>query len=95
VGNSSSGIIEAASFGTPVVDVGPRQLGRERSGNVTNVPFDRAAIRAALSAVWNDGNPRRSTARNIYGGAGAGRRIAEALARLDVNARLLRKLVAY
>jgi hypothetical protein len=31
VGNSSAGIIEAASFGTPVIDIGPRQLGRERS----------------------------------------------------------------
>jgi UDP-N-acetylglucosamine 2-epimerase (non-hydrolysing)/GDP/UDP-N,N'-diacetylbacillosamine 2-epimerase (hydrolysing) len=95
VGNSSSGIIEAASFGTPVVDVGPRQAGRERSGNVTNVPFDRAAIREALSAVWNGGSPRRSRARNVYGGGGAGRRIAEVVARVDVNDRLLRKLIAY
>ena len=31
IGNSSSGIIEAASFGTPVVDIGPRQEGRERA----------------------------------------------------------------
>jgi UDP-N-acetylglucosamine 2-epimerase len=95
VGNSSSGIIEAASFGTPVVDVGPRQAGRERSGNVTNVPFDAAKVRAALSDAWNNGRPRRSRARNVYGGDGAGRRIAAALARLAVNDRLLRKLVAY
>ena len=95
VGNSSSGIIEAASFGTPVVDVGPRQAGRERSGNVRNAPFDRAAIRRALSAVWNGGRPRRGRAANVYGGGGAGRRIAAALARLDVNDRLLRKLITY
>ena len=48
VGNSSSGIIEAASFGTPVVDVGPRQAG-ERGGNVTSVPFTAAAIGRALA----------------------------------------------
>lgn len=95
VGNSSSGIIEAASFGTPVVDVGPRQSGRERSGNVTHVPFDREAVRDALSAAWNGGAPRRSAARNVYGGGGAGWRVADALARLDVNDRLLRKLIAY
>jgi GDP/UDP-N,N'-diacetylbacillosamine 2-epimerase (hydrolysing) len=95
VGNSSSGIIEAASFGTPVVDVGPRQSGRERSGNVTHVPFDLATIAAALSGVWNHGSPRRSSARNVYGGGGAGRRIADALARADVSGRLLRKLIAY
>jgi len=95
VGNSSSGIIEAGSFGTPVVDVGPRQAGRERSGNVTNVPFDGAKIRSVLSGVWNDGRPRRSRAGNVYGGDGAGKRIADALARLTVNDRLSRKLVAY
>jgi len=95
IGNSSSGIIEAASFGTPVVDIGPRQAGRERSGNVVTVPFDPAKVRRALSAVWNGGTPRRSAAANVYGGGGAGRRIAAALSRLDVNDRLLRKLVAY
>jgi hypothetical protein len=45
--------------------------------------------------VWNDGRPRRSRAGNVYGGDGAGRRIASAIARLAVNDRLLRKLVAY
>ena len=95
VGNSSSGIIEAASFGTPVIDIGPRQSGRERSSNVTNVPFERAEIAAALSAVWNGGRPRRSSARNVYGGGGAGRRIADALGRIDVSDGLLRKLIAY
>lgn len=95
VGNSSSGIIEAASFGTPVVDVGPRQAGRERSGNVTNVPFSAAAISRALSAAWNDGSPVRSAARNVYGGGGAGRRIADVLARTARTDRLLRKLIAY
>ena len=33
VGNSSSGIREAASFGTPVVNVGQRQINRERNLN--------------------------------------------------------------
>ena len=33
VGNSSSGIIEAASAGTPAVNVGDRQAGRQRSGS--------------------------------------------------------------
>ena len=95
VGNSSSGIIEAASFGTPVIDVGERQLGRERGGNVRNVPFSREKLVAALSAVWNGGRPRRWRGKNVYGGGGAGKRIADALARVDVNDRVLRKLVAY
>jgi GDP/UDP-N,N'-diacetylbacillosamine 2-epimerase (hydrolysing) len=74
VGNSSSGIIEAASFGTPVVDIGPRQAGRERGENVTNVPFRRDAIIGALQAARDAANARSRKAANPYGGDGAGRR---------------------
>jgi UDP-hydrolysing UDP-N-acetyl-D-glucosamine 2-epimerase len=95
VGNSSSGIIEAASFGTPVLDIGPRQAGRERSANVRHVPAQARAIRFALADVWRDGSPRRFPAKNVYGGGGAGKRIAAELARLSVDQRLLRKLIAY
>jgi UDP-N-acetylglucosamine 2-epimerase len=95
VGNSSSGIIEAASFGTPVVDIGPRQAGRERSGNVVNVPPSAAKIRRAVANVWRNGRPARFRGANVYGGDGAGRRIASVLARLSVNDRLLRKLIVY
>src|SRR5260221_11439400 len=48
LGNSSSGIIEAASFGTPVIDVGPRQAGREHGINVTHVPYSQPAIERQL-----------------------------------------------
>lgn len=95
VGNSSSGIIEAATFGTPVVDVGVRQAGRERGGNVVDVPSRLTPIREALAAVWRDGNPARFRGRNVYGGDGAGERIASVLGRLSVDERLLRKLIAY
>jgi UDP-N-acetylglucosamine 2-epimerase len=96
VGNSSSGIIEAASLGTPVIDVGTRQCGRARSQNATNVPYSEAAIRRELKRIWNDGRPRRFRGRNVYGGGGAGRKIADALARLNLSdPRLRRKLIAY
>jgi GDP/UDP-N,N'-diacetylbacillosamine 2-epimerase (hydrolysing) len=95
VGNSSSGIIEAASFGTPVVDVGDRQLGRERRADVRHVTYDRAAIAAAVKTIWNHGRPRRAKRANPYGGAGTGRKIAAILGRLIIDRRLLRKLIAY
>jgi UDP-hydrolysing UDP-N-acetyl-D-glucosamine 2-epimerase len=95
VGNSSSGIIEAPSFGTPVIDIGPRQLGRERSGNVTNVPYRKAPLIAALKKVWNNGRPKRFTGRNVYGGEGTGRRIAHVLSSLPLSDSLRRKLIAY
>ena len=95
VGNSSSGIIEAASFGLPVVDVGPRQRGREHGENVAHVPWSRRAIEAAIRGVWNGGRPVRFPRRNLYGGRDTGRRIAAVLARLPLDDRLRRKLIAY
>lgn len=95
VGNSSSGIIEAASFGTMVVDVGRRQAGRERGDNVRNVPFQHDVIRRALEQVWNEGRVFRFSGRNVYGGAGTGQKIAHTLARLRVTDRLTRKLIRY
>lgn len=44
IGNTSSGIIEAASFGKYVVNVGDRQKGRVQSQNVFDVPFDEKLI---------------------------------------------------
>jgi len=95
VGNSSAGIIEAGSFGTPVIDVGPRQAGRERGENVTTVPFRQAAIREALAAAWNGGRPRRYAKKNPYGRGDTARRIARVLASVELSPRLRRKLIAY
>jgi UDP-N-acetylglucosamine 2-epimerase (non-hydrolysing)/GDP/UDP-N,N'-diacetylbacillosamine 2-epimerase (hydrolysing) len=52
-GNSSSGIMEAASFALPVVNIGMRQQGRERARNVIDVPAEASAIRAALDRALN------------------------------------------
>jgi UDP-hydrolysing UDP-N-acetyl-D-glucosamine 2-epimerase len=95
IGNSSSGIIEAASFGTPVIDIGQRQAGRERSANVKHVPFSPTAIERELRKIWNNGRPKRFHGPNVYGGDGAGQRIAKVLAKLPLDDRLKRKLIAY
>ena len=95
IGNSSSGIIEAASFGTPVVDIGSRQLGRERSQNVTNVPYRQADIAAALDRIWNHGHPRRTRVNNIYSAPNTSHHIARILATAPLDQRLSRKLIAY
>lgn len=95
VGNSSAGIIEAAAFGMPVLDIGPRQTGRECSRNVMHCEYDNAAISRALAQIWDHGKARRIRCRNVYGGGGAGKRIAAVLAELDLRDRLLRKLIRY
>lgn len=53
VGNSSSGIVEAASFELPVVNVGTRQKGRVRAGNVIDVGYHRAEISAGICRATN------------------------------------------
>lgn len=95
IGNSSSGILEAGSFGTPVIDVGPRQQGRERGANVTSVPFRKAAIRSALKDIWNSGRPKRFPFRNIYGAGDTSKKIAKILASVPLDEKLRRKLIAY
>lgn len=44
IGNTSSGILEAASFGKYVINVGDRQKGRVQSDNVLNCKFEEVAI---------------------------------------------------
>jgi UDP-N-acetylglucosamine 2-epimerase len=95
IGNSSSGIIEAASFGTPVIDIGPRQLGRERGSNVLSVPYDGRKITADLRRLWKDGHPRRFKRTNLYGGNGTASKIVKLLTSLQIDDRLLRKLIRY
>ena len=92
VGNSSSGIIEAATFGTPVVNVGDRQRGRERSANVRDVPVEHGAIVATLRECLSSG---RQPVRNVYGDGHAGARIVELLATLPLDRELLMKCNAY
>ncbi len=84
VGNSSSGIIEAASVGTPAVNVGLRQFGRQAAGpGVINCAESAAAIRRALQTA-----ARRRKAipgSSIYGDGNAGKRIAKTLAQVSLH----------
>jgi UDP-hydrolysing UDP-N-acetyl-D-glucosamine 2-epimerase len=78
VGNSSSGIIEAASFNLPVVNIGSRQEGRLRSGNVLDVPYDAIAIEAGIKEALDS----TKTYTNIYGDGTAAARILDVLTAL-------------
>lgn len=90
VGNSSSGIIEAASAGTSAVNVGARQAGRQRSGSaVIDCSESAAAIENALRAAVRK-RPRVG-GRNCYGEGRAGRGIARILAETPLDERLRRK----
>jgi len=92
VGNSSAGIIEAASFGTPVLNVGSRQNLRERNANVVDVPTTAAAVAAGVARLLAQG---RLPPQNIYGDGRAGERIARLLAMETLDAALLMKVNRY
>jgi UDP-hydrolysing UDP-N-acetyl-D-glucosamine 2-epimerase len=80
VGNSSAGIREASFLGTPVVNIGLRQWGRERAANVLDGPHDREWIREAVKVQMACG---RYPSSSLYGTGNAGEQITEVLCRLD------------
>lgn len=92
VGNSSSGIIEAASFELPVVNIGIRQAGRAASRNVLHVADDRHSIAAGLREALNP-DFRRSLVglQNIYGAGDAAETIVRTLQQTPLDDRLLVK----
>ena len=92
VGNSSAGIIEAASLGTPVVNIGNRQRARERNANCIDCDATRADIAGALHQALNHGP---WPPRNRYGDGNAGARITELLAALPIGSDLLNKVNTY
>ena len=59
LGNTSSGIIEAASYGKYAINVGDRQKGRLRNENVVDVRFDSDEILIAT---------KQAAERNKFGG---------------------------
>lgn len=92
VGNSSAGIIEAPSFGLPVVNIGDRQKGRTRTANVIDVANDLASISGALKQALSV-EFRKSVAnmRNPYGDGDACSRILRVISSLPTRNELLLK----
>jgi UDP-hydrolysing UDP-N-acetyl-D-glucosamine 2-epimerase len=92
VGNSSSGIIESASFRLPVVNVGSRQEGRLTPPNVLSVPAERQTISGAVAHVLTEGfRAGLDGLVNPYGDGHAADRTVEVLAFIPIDERLLRK----
>lgn len=93
VGNSSSGIIEAASFKCPVVNIGNRQSGRLRPPNVIDCACRTSVIELALHKALSPAFRRRlKSLRNPYGNGYAAKRIADVLANVKLDADLVRKV---
>jgi UDP-hydrolysing UDP-N-acetyl-D-glucosamine 2-epimerase len=91
IGNSSSGLYEAPSFGTPTVNIGARQGGRLAANSIFTCLGEADAIRAAMAAAFVFD---RASAVNPYGDGQSAARIIAALKSVPDSATLLHKRFA-
>jgi UDP-N-acetylglucosamine 2-epimerase (non-hydrolysing)/GDP/UDP-N,N'-diacetylbacillosamine 2-epimerase (hydrolysing) len=95
IGNSSSGLVEAPSFGMPVVNVGDRQRGRVRARNVIDVGTSAEEIEMGIEkARSTEFTAGLRGLKNPYDEAGDGRashRIKETLKHLVIDPSVLKK----
>jgi UDP-hydrolysing UDP-N-acetyl-D-glucosamine 2-epimerase len=89
VGNSSSGIRESAYLGTPCVNIGTRQAGRDRCPNVRDVGYDSKAIIQAIQQQMAVG---KYPADHRYGDGASGKKMVEVLANFTFK---LQKKITY
>jgi UDP-N-acetylglucosamine 2-epimerase (non-hydrolysing)/GDP/UDP-N,N'-diacetylbacillosamine 2-epimerase (hydrolysing) len=95
LGNSSSGIMEAASFALPVVNIGLRQYGRERAANILDAEPRAASILEQIAKAQDAGfheSLRGMT--NPYGDGRAAERIVQVLTSVPLEG-LLRKRASF
>ncbi len=92
VGNSSSGIIEAASLGTPVINIGDRQNLRERNNNVVDVGIEKSQI---INGINKARSLNKYSFDNVYGDGKSSQSIVELLKSLAIDSKILDKVNAY
>jgi len=96
VGNSSSGIMEAPTFGTPCVNIGRRQNMRLQAANVINVSYNKDEILAAIKKATDPEFVKiAKNCKNPYGDGKASEKIVKILKGLIIDEKLLNKEMAY
>lgn len=97
IGNSSSGIIEAPSFKIPVINIGMRQTGRQRSDNIVDVKPEHGEIIKNINFVLNNANFREKLKKcsNEFGDGNAGGKIVKILKEIELSEDLIQKQITY
>jgi len=96
VGNSSSGIIEAPYFKLPVVNVGPRQNGRERSNNVIDCSYNKNEIKKCVKYAFSSNFKKKiRNLKNPYGSGNTYNKVLAYLKNIKTDKRLLQKAITY
>lgn len=96
VGNSSSGMIEASYFNTPVINIGIRQKDRERGSNVIDV--EDVKIKPIVNAINRALRMKKYTKfknYKIYGNGKASNKIVRYLEKIQLNKELIQKQIFY
>ena len=82
IGNSSSAIREGETIGVPAVNIGSRQNMRLKGKNIIDVEPSQKYIVEAIKKQINIGKYESDS---LYGSGGAGEKIANILARVDIK----------
>ncbi len=100
IGNSSGAIIEAPVLGTPVINIGTRQDGRERAPAIIDVNYDKKEILNAINKALYDKKFREIVDKKIspynpYNDGKAAERIVNVLENVEIDSKLLNKRLTY
>ncbi|ALP37267.1 UDP-N-acetyl glucosamine 2-epimerase [Paenibacillus sp. IHB B 3084] len=96
IGNSSSGIIEAASFHIPVINIGTRQAGRERSLNTIDIMDNETELSSALEYVLSE--PFQQIIKavdNVYSKDNTSSSVVDILKQTSKSDQLIQKTITY
>lgn len=97
IGNSSSGIIEAPSFNVPVLNIGTRQQGRERSDNILDVEAKKDSLLEAINIALHDDKFAKKVqhTKNKFGQGNAVQQIIKVLKTIPSDENLIKKQIIY
>ena len=86
LGNSSSGIVEAATFSKPVINLGIRQSGKLMPKNIISCKFNTNSILKAIRKIKNKNFKKKLyNIKNPYGDGKSGKRIGKFLKNLEIK----------
>lgn len=97
IGNSSSGIVEAPSLGTPYICLGKRQKGRERAKNTIDINYNEQELEQAMQKALHNREFLEQVQKKEtpYGDGRASQRIVKVLNEIKINKKLLQKKITY
>jgi UDP-hydrolysing UDP-N-acetyl-D-glucosamine 2-epimerase len=97
VGNSSSGIHEAATFHVPTVNIGTRQQGRLRGDNIIDVRSNKEEIKKGIEKALFDKKFLHavSVCKNPYGDGHSSDKIVKLLKEIDLSDKIIQKKMTY